>query len=503
MSTTSPAIAPPALAPAPAARRARRLLPSGRRHLLVPAVIGVALLLTEGLAQAVTPFIRQDDWPFLLPANTHGVLPPSYYDSSEGRWLNTAWWSLIGRHGGPTSAALTYAVAYALLVAGLWRVLRHARIRPRPAVDALLGIALYASAVWVQLLYWPGTLTPSVVVGATAAWLLPWAARSPRRLLMWIAIAEVAAVLSYPPVGVVLLLFVVLLRRDAAWRQILSVIGAWLASFALGVLVAYTLNWVVYGHFGLQLASWRNPNPLTSLGALAVNAGRWLSAARTLWTAQWWVAVVGVVAVVLGRRDATVRPRLDRLLVAFAVACGLDAVQTLVTGVVTDARGQLWTWLVAVLPVALLLDGRRRLHVGLPGRGWLAVDRVAAVVLAALAAGGVLSWRADIGEHQAVRQQYAAIADAATAHAHGTGAPTVVVYQDPALKRTRAGRIMASTLVMAVRQDLHGGLPHWCKGVECLEVMSHSSTGPVVHLGHEGRRADVVGIIVPTPPSWI
>ena len=144
-----------------------RLLPSAPpRRYLVPVTLAVAFLVTRGVAQAVTPFIRQDDWPFLLPDGTKGVLPPAYYNSSEGRWLNTLWWQVVGQHGTPTTAAITYAVGYVALVAGVWRVLHLSGIRPRPVADVLLGVALFASCVWVQLVYWPGALTPSVLVGA-------------------------------------------------------------------------------------------------------------------------------------------------------------------------------------------------------------------------------------------------------------------------------------------------------------------------------------------------
>ena len=491
------------LAPTATARRTRLLPSTPEPRLLVPVVIAAAFLLTRGVAQAVTPFIRQDDWPFLLPAGTHGVLPTSYYNESEGRWLNFAWWAAVGQHGTPTTAALTYAVGYAALVAGMWRVLHRSGIRPRPAVDALLGITLFASCVWVQLLYWPGTLTPSVLMAAAAMWLLPWAARTPARLGLWLVIGEVAAVLTYPPIGVVLLVFAVVFLRDAPWRRVLAIAAAWVAGFALGVGVAYTLNWIVYGHFSLELAVWRRLNPLTSLDALGVNTGRWLEATGALWAVQWWAVLVGLVGIVLGWRDPAVRPRLQRLLLAFAVAYALDAAQTLSTGVVTEARGQLWTWLFAVLPVALLLIGRRQLLAGIPTDHGLPVARVATVLLGVLALGGVLAWRADIGEHQATRMQYAAIATTATTHDPGTDAPTVVVYQDPAVRNTREGRIMASTLFMAVRQEQGGVPPRWCKGAECLQLAQRAGSGPVIQLGQVGGLGNVVGVTVPTPPSWI
>jgi len=491
------------LAPTATAKRTRLLPSTPEPRVLVPLVIAAAFLLTGGVAQAVTPFIRQDDWPFLLPAGTDGVLPTSYYNESEGRWLNFGWWAVVGRHGNATTAALTYAVGYAALVAGMWRVLHRAGIRPRPTIDALLGIALFASCVWVQLLYWPGTLSPSVLIAAAAMWLLPWAARTRVRLGLWLLVAEVAAVLTYPPIGVVLLVFAVVLLRDAPWRRVLSVAAVWVAGFALGVGLAYILNWIVYGHFGLKLALWRRPNPLTSLDAFGVNTGRWLEATGALWAAQWWAVLVGLVGIVLGWRDPAVRPRLQRLLLAFAVAYALDAAQTLSTGVVTEARGQLWTWLFAVLPVTLLLIGRRRLSVRIPTDRPLPVDRVATVLLAVLAVGGVLAWRADIGEHQATRMQYAAIAATATAHDPRTDAPTVVVYQDPTVRNTREGRIMASTLFMAVRQEQGGVPPRWCSGVECLRLAQLAGTGPVIPLGQVGGLDNVVGVIVPTPPSWL
>lgn len=495
----------PTLTAVPSARRTRLLAPRPRRRYLVPAVLGVVFVVTEGLAQAVTPFIRNDDWPFLLPPHLKGVLPISYWDKSEGRWLNTVWWTLIGQHGSATSAALTYAVAYVLLVAGMWRVLHHAGIRPGLVTDVLLGVALYASAVWVQLLYWPGTLTPSVVVGAVALWLLPWAARSRRRLLLLVLLAEVAAVLTYPPVGVVVLAFAVVLLRTAPWRRVLAVVATWLGGFALAVLVAYTLNWLLNGHFRLQLASWRHPNPLTSVQALLVNAGRWFATVGELWAALWWLGLIALVGIVLGWREAAVRPRLQRLLVVFAVATGMDAFQTLVTGVVTEARGQLWTWPFAVLPAALLLVRRPEREDG-PAARTVTPTRAATALLAILAVGGVLAWRADIAMHQAVRQQYAAIAAEATAHEPGNPSPTVIVYQDPNLAATRSGQIMASTLMMAVHEEQGGTIPVRCSPTDCFDVATRLAFSPggrtVVRLGTVGDR-ELVAVVVPTPPSWI
>ena len=469
----------------------------------MPLTVTVAFVVTQGLAQAVTPFIRQDDWSFLLPDHSPGAIGPSYYNISEGRWLNTGWWWLVGQHGTPTTAALTYAVGYALFVAGAWRVLHLAGIRPRPVVDVLLGVALFASCVWVQLLYWPGALTPSVLVAAASIWLLPWAVRSRRRLAAWVLVSEVAAVLTYPPVGVVLLVLAVVLLREAPWRRVVAVVGAWLASMVVGVAVAAALNGIVNHHFGLRLASWRKPNPLTSLAALGENTSRWLDTIGPLWSTQWWVAAVGVVAAVVGWRDRRVRARLQRLLIPFAAAIAIDAAQTLATGTVTEARGQLWTWLVAVLPVALLLLGRGETATDQPDRRVRPHRRIAPALLAVLAVAGVLSWRGDIGAHQATRAQYAAIAERATAQLPGNIAPTVVVYQDPGVKPSRNGKVMASTMFMAVRQVQGGLVPQWCHGAECADLVERPPGSVVRLIDDFGQPTDVVGVVVPTPPAWL
>ena len=77
------------IVPGATSPRARLLAPTPRRRLLVPLVLAAAFVVTQGFAQAVTPFIRQDDWAFLLPEGSPGAVPPAYYNLSEGRWLNT------------------------------------------------------------------------------------------------------------------------------------------------------------------------------------------------------------------------------------------------------------------------------------------------------------------------------------------------------------------------------------------------------------------------------
>ena len=104
-------------------------------------------------------------------------------------------------------------------------------------------------------------------------------------------------------------------------------------------------------------------------------------------------------------------------------------------------------------------------------------------------------WRADIGDHQGTRREYAAmVAQATRPRADGTR-PRAVLYHLPAVRATGGGAIMAGTLRMMVRQARYGVVPRWCAGAECSG--SPPPRRPVVDLG------TVVGIVVPPPPAWL
>src|SRR4051794_29873378 len=151
------------------------------RWVVMAVVLGAALLVGEGALQAVAPFIRNDDWPYLLPVDTPGAIDNYAKNLREGRWLNYLWWLGIGQHTTPFWASLTFVAAYAVFVAGLWRLLWRADHHSHWAVQALLGLALFSSVVWVLLLYWPATQVSSALVAAAGVWTLPLASRGRTR----------------------------------------------------------------------------------------------------------------------------------------------------------------------------------------------------------------------------------------------------------------------------------------------------------------------------------
>lgn len=460
------------------------------RALLVVGVVVVALLLTDAVAQALTPYIRRDDWPYLLPQHTAYATDVYAKNLNEGRWLNWVWWLVVGQHGTAVSAALTYVAAYALFVAGFWRLVRR-RLPPLHwAVDALLGLTLFASVLWVRLLYWPGTLTPSVLVAAAGVWTLPAASRRRSHLALWLLVTTVLAVLTYPPVAGVLIVCVALQLGAQSWRRLALVGLGFLLAYAVGIGVIYVLNAIAFGHPGIVVAAWRRPNPLTSLYDAKVNTLRALRSLARLGVAVWPALLVGVLAAALGLWDRSVRPRVLRVLAAVALVVGLGALQTLVTGVVTDPRGELWVWPAVVLPAALLLAGSH----------WS--PRVGVAALAALAVIGTLTWRADVGDHQASQRRYAALAQEATALRPDGSRPVVVLYQAPRERATARGRITAGTLQMMIRAESGGVVPRWCRPAECTRIAARAPhRGTAGGAGAVVRVGTLVGVVVPHPPA--
>lgn len=446
-----------------------------------PAFVAVAVGVVAGgyLPQVVTPFIRRDDWPYLLPTRVPGSFDIYARNLAEGRWLNYLWWLVVGQHESPSVASVVYALAYAFFVVGFTRLFD---LRGRLATG-LLALAVFASPLWERLVYWPATLTPSVIVAALAVWTLPRAAVARRGLVAWLVLVTVLCVLTYPPVAPILLVAALVRVRDRPWRTTLGAGVAFVAGYAVGILSIYALNWIAFRHFGIQIAAWRHPNAAHNLHDLAVNARRYLSDVRSLARALGWGAlgagtVVGIGALV----DRTTRAAWLRILTGLVLVVALDGAQTLLTGVATNPRGLLWGWLFAVVPAGLLVSGVRW------GR-W-----VGTITLVALAVSGLLQWRSDVAAHQQTRREYAAIVDAVVARQQAER-HDVVLYQDHSLRGTLRGDTVAGT-VEAMLYEYGGVASHWCSKVQCAHLPP-ARGGSVLPLG------PAIVVVLPPPPSWL
>ena len=178
----------------------------------------VAVVLTGVYLQLTHPFLRHDDWEYTLDRGEPGATNILGRNKYEGRWLNWVYWGIIGQHTTIVVAMAIFFVAYTAYVCGAVRLFDLRQ----PLHVFLATLAFMVSAVWVRLAYWPGTLSASMLVAATAVWTLPLARRRRGWLVAWLVVFTVAALLTYPPVAGLVLLALAVSERRASVRRIVA-----------------------------------------------------------------------------------------------------------------------------------------------------------------------------------------------------------------------------------------------------------------------------------------
>ena len=383
--------------------------------LVVLGALVLALVVTGRLLQVVHPFIRHDDWAFTLGRREPGSSGQFARNLYEGRWLNTVYWYVVGQRTSIVVASMVFVVSYSAFVWGFVRALAP----PSRLSTFVLTFAVFVSAIWVRLIYWPGTLSASMIVAAVAVWTLPWARRRRRTLAAWLLLFVVLAVLSYPPVAALVFLTFVVTELGQSTRRLLVGAAGFVVAYGVGILVVYAFNWLAFGTFGLTISTWRRPNPLESLDDLTENLARYGTQFTSLLGVLGWAAVAAVISLVRALVDSSTRRAAVIVLGAVIVVVALEGGLTVYSGVVTGARASLWAWPAVCLPAALLLKEIRP-------------SRIAGVVaLAVIALVGTLTRRTDLGAHQQTRDQYDVIVNDTAAVVGQHPEDEVVMWLEP------------------------------------------------------------------------
>jgi hypothetical protein len=310
--------------------------------------LAVAVIATSTWADVRRPVIEHDDWDMLLPDGAAFVENHQQRVLHEGRWLNYWWWQLGSVHLTPLTATVGFALGWLVVTATLTRVLA----RGWWAVP--IAVALYASPMISQISSWPATTLPPVAVLALGSVGLAVTRERWWRHLAVLLAAVFLLVLGYPPFALLLLPLLVALHAHARWRRLAALGCAVAGAYVAGILTICVLNAVHFGVFGIQIAAWRHPTPLTGVGALLQHLGVMRHDAHVL-VATTAVPLAIVVCVVLPLAAAGGQRRLVVLGLAFLLALGLSAAITLLTGVDVPFRSSGWLWSLGV--VGGVLDG--------------------------------------------------------------------------------------------------------------------------------------------------
>lgn len=317
--------------------------------LVITLAVTYAVLMVVSGPQVLDPMVRHDDFPALLAD------PSGFYIKTlhEGRWLNYVWHLRDWVAPAWVNFALyqffwaTFAAAAAVNACG-----RTAPLGYTIALALLIGVA--PPALLISL--WFNTLIPGIA--AVALFAVLSTALSPR-VMRWLLLVFVPVTLmaytTYP-----LLLFAVCLTSHAlrhTWRELFWTSAVFVASFALGILVIYTLNYWEHGVFGIPMAEWRNPTPAVDWASALANVrefGVFLETSALTLSFHFVPLMIahGVLAVaalvILGRRT----PLMPLYLLA-VVAAGLAliALQIVLSGVTVAVRATGFIWMVYVVAI--------------------------------------------------------------------------------------------------------------------------------------------------------
>lgn len=317
----------------------------GRRLVLCTLTTYAVLLVVAGFGQITDPFLHYDDYPALL------LDADAYYEKTlaEGRWFNLLW----HMRGIETPAWLNfqlYLTGWALFVgAASLSIFRTTSLK----YPLLLGAMVALSPQTTLISGWFNSLIPGLWLMAFYAVLAVFA--SPR-MGRWLLIPFVPiAIQAYTPYP--FLMFAICLMRedrDRSLAELVRLVLTFIASFALGVLIIFTINYWAHGVFGVALAEWRDPTPAHDLAGYIANLSNLTDS--LLWsylmtgfgnhTLALFITVAFIAALVLIWRHE----RLEAVSILLGIAAGVSllAVHAVQEGISFPFRSTYFVWFLMV-----------------------------------------------------------------------------------------------------------------------------------------------------------
>lgn len=334
----------------------------------------IALMLASGPNQIIDPFVRHDDYPALL------LIPELYYTKtlSEGRWLNYLW-HLREFETPAWLNNLAYQLGWCVFSAAtsLHVLGRQSGFFYKVFLTALIALGPQATVISS----WFNTLLPGIWIIASYAVLTLYV--RPLWGLILLVVFVPLSLMSYSTYPL-LLLGVYLTRHDTdkSIFRLCITICLFLACFILGLTLINSLNYLVHGTFGIEIAEWRQPTPASDLSSYLANLGkvqRFL--AKTLSFHGFGVPLIGVINTVIFIACSLLLLRYRTIYAIYALAglslgFGLLVVHILSEGSVIAFRATLFSWLIVAIVIVRAADLCREISPLLAS-----VSRVAVMVL--------------------------------------------------------------------------------------------------------------------------
>lgn len=298
--------------------------------------------------------VRHDDFPALL-ADPSGFAEKTL---TEGRWVAYLWH--LRPWGGTTEINFAIYLALWSLFCAAFSVNALGKEATLWHVSALSILAAIGTPTLLISL-WFSTQIPSLAIIAVYAVLSLYVSE---RSLRWLLFLFVPLSIMAYTTHALLLLLVCITRAETrrSFRDLAGLVLQFMAAFAFGMLLVYTINYFYQGVFGIQVSEWRSPNPPKDLATLFQNL--WLAVEvygkflhdlgfRFLPMSILHLGLFIVGSVVLLRQDLW---RGLYILCGFAMGTGLIVLQIVMTGIDTPTRAATYAWPVYALIVVILIQ---------------------------------------------------------------------------------------------------------------------------------------------------
>lgn len=284
----------------------------------------------------------------------------------EARWIVWVWHEVFGASS-PAADFRLSLVAWCLSMALIAQRLTTGARWP----SIVCAVALSANPAVLRLLQWPHTAAPMMATMLMCSTLLFMSFAHVRRLALALAVATCAAMLAFQLFALLLIaaaLFLVTARtlRAGEWdvrdlvRNASTVVLFGVAGTVAGLLLGYAFNAAAFGHFGLDIAGWRETHVGSgTLARAAMNLREVLYAAsdasgHLLWPVM--LTAAGTWSVLALRQRGSVRIVWLVLVLLLGVVMAPISVALLSGAPVPGSRGGLTIWFAVIAMLVLLAD---------------------------------------------------------------------------------------------------------------------------------------------------
>jgi hypothetical protein len=186
---------------------------------------------------------------------------PDYFHKleAEGRWLNYLLSDYLAKMPGFYCIITSYLALAVFCLKAAWNTNRNLLLA------CTIALVCLQFPFFSTQLFWPATTLPSFIV-LLAACLL--SEKIPK-----IVFFPLFAILFFGTLSHLYFLLPLLFLRELNLRETANLLVLWIVSFLIGFVVTQAITFQMTGHL-IEIAGWRNPNPIQSWDDLFLNLSK-------------------------------------------------------------------------------------------------------------------------------------------------------------------------------------------------------------------------------------